>query len=137
MSKKDLGRRSMPRNPLLFSLMQRVHLVEKVGSGFKRVHEEMTKAGLDDPIIETDENWFSVVFKRPKKVGEKVGEKITENQEKIMVLMKKSPSISSKAMAEKVGISSRKIEVNIKKLKQMNAIERVGSAKGGYWKVKD
>jgi len=34
---KDLGRVSRPRNVLLFSLLERMDLVEKVGSGIKRI----------------------------------------------------------------------------------------------------
>ena len=35
---KTLGTRSIPRNPLLFGMMQRMDLVEKVGSGLTRIN---------------------------------------------------------------------------------------------------
>ena len=38
-------------------------------------------------------------------------------------------------MAKIGGISSRKIEENIKKLKRKKIIERIGGDKGGWWKV--
>lgn len=38
-------------------------------------------------------------------------------------------------MALFFGISSRKIEDNLKKLKESTIIERVGSTKGGYWNI--
>lgn len=91
----------------------------------------MAEYGLSGPVIEPDENWFSVTLLRASKVTEKV----TENQALILALMKKSPSISSLALAAKVGISDRKIKENIKKLKQLNLISRIGPAKGGHWKV--
>jgi ATP-dependent DNA helicase RecG len=34
-----------------------------------------------------------------------------------------------------VGISSRKIEENIKKLKARGVVKCIGPAKGGHWKV--
>jgi ATP-dependent DNA helicase RecG len=34
-----------------------------------------------------------------------------------------------------VGISQRKIQENIAKLKEQGIIERVGPAKGGHWKI--
>jgi ATP-dependent DNA helicase RecG len=47
----------------------------------------------------------------------------------------KNPHISSVELAKIVGISSRKIEVNIAKLKDYGILERIGSPKGGYWKI--
>lgn len=38
-------------------------------------------------------------------------------------------------MAIDVGISSRKIEDNLKKLKENGILERVGGSKGGFWRV--
>ena len=34
-----------------------------------------------------------------------------------------------------VGVTERSIERNIQKLQKENILERVGPAKGGYWKV--
>ncbi|SFV61819.1 Huntington interacting protein HYPE [hydrothermal vent metagenome] len=69
------------------------------------------------------------------KVGEKVGINLTENQKKIIGYMMENPKISAKKLSELVGISSRKIEENIKKLKEEKIIERVGANRGGYWKL--
>lgn len=41
MAKKDLGKKSLSRNNLLFGLMQRMELVEKVGSGIVRMKNAM------------------------------------------------------------------------------------------------
>ena len=38
-------------------------------------------------------------------------------------------------MAIDVGISSRKIEDNLKKLKENGILERVGGSKGGFWRL--
>jgi len=70
-----------------------------------------------------------------EKVGEKVGEKLTENQHIILNQMQNDPYISAKVLANKVGISVRKIETNIKKLKDLEFIKRIAPAKGGHWEV--
>ncbi|OOV29258.1 hypothetical protein BXU11_04885 [Flavobacterium sp. LM5] len=66
---------------------------------------------------------------------EKVGERITQNQRKILECIQHNPYCSAKEMAVFVGISSRKIEGNLKKLKASNMLERVGRTKGGYWNI--
>ncbi|MCK4745116.1 winged helix-turn-helix transcriptional regulator, partial [Candidatus Parcubacteria bacterium] len=68
-------------------------------------------------------------------VGERVGERVTENQKKIIQFIIKNRHISATELSVLVGISSRKIEENIAKLKQKNLLKRIGSAKGGYWKI--
>lgn len=62
-----------------------------------------------------------------------VGDKITENQIKILECMVENPYISAQKIAELIGISSRKTEDNIKKLKGLGLLERIGSPKTGYW----
>lgn len=60
----DLGRISLPRNPLLFALMHRMELVEHVGSGIKRIRDGMSEYGLSAPILESGDVWFSITFPR-------------------------------------------------------------------------
>ena len=38
---KDLGKKSLSRNNLLFGLMQRMNLVEKIGSGILRIKNSL------------------------------------------------------------------------------------------------
>ncbi len=66
MSYADLGKKSMPRNFSLFGLMQRMALVEKVGTGILRMNQAMDEYKLEKTIIEADENWFSIIFNRPE-----------------------------------------------------------------------
>ena len=61
---EDLGHVSLPRNPLLFGLMDRMELVENVGSGIKRIRDAMNEYGLRPPVIRPAETWFSLTFRR-------------------------------------------------------------------------
>jgi len=70
-----------------------------------------------------------------EKVGEKVGEKLTQNQEVILTAIKGNSRITAKELAIIVGISDRKIEENIRKLKDLGKIKRIGPAKGGHWEI--
>ena len=53
----------MTRNPLIFGLFTRMHLVERVASGIPRMQEAMREANLPEPEFQT-EGMFTVVFKR-------------------------------------------------------------------------
>jgi ATP-dependent DNA helicase RecG len=50
--------------------------------------------------------------------------------------MTEQPTISAKALADKIGVSSRAVQKNIDLLKKAGLVERVGAAKGGHWLVK-
>ena len=68
---------------------------------------------------------------------EKVLEKVTDNQMQLLDCIKNDPFISAKRIADQITISSRKVQENLKKLKDLGLIERIGSDKGGYWKIID
>lgn len=79
------------------------------------------------------------------KVGDKVGEPdlylpsenvLTKNQLHMLHCLEENPGISAARLAEKIGISSRKVEGNIKKLKELGILERHGSPRKGYWVIK-
>ena len=65
--KKDFGKKSMTRNPLIFGLFTRINLVEQVASGIPRMRDEMQDAGLPEPIFSTDGGFFTVVLQRAQK----------------------------------------------------------------------
>ena len=49
--------------------------------------------------------------------------------------MLSDPFISAKKIGENIGLSHRKTQENIKKLKEAKIIKRVGPAKGGHWEA--
>ena len=60
---ETLGTRSIPRNPLLFDMMLRMDLVEKVGSGLKRIRAMCEEYPCQHKIY-ADHDWFSMTFLR-------------------------------------------------------------------------
>ncbi len=58
-----------------------------------------------------------------------------KTSEKIMKLIKKNSQITIFEMVEKIGVSQRSIERNLKKLQSENRLMRIGADKGGSWKV--
>ncbi|MCP5045985.1 MAG: hypothetical protein GY940_02365 [bacterium] len=45
-------------------MMERMNLVEKVGTGILRIQDGMKAYELSEPVIEADEQWFSITFER-------------------------------------------------------------------------
>ncbi len=64
MTEADLGRKSIPRNPLLFGMLYRMDAVEHIGSGIKRIKQICADYGVVAPEIQVEEDWFTVSFPR-------------------------------------------------------------------------
>ena len=62
-------------------------------------------------------------------------EKEVVTREKILLLMKVSPKITTSQMAKKLGISPKGVEWQISKLKADGSIRRIGPDNGGHWEV--
>jgi Fic family protein len=69
--------------------------------------------------------------------GEKVTERVTENQRTILHSIAQNPHITSKELSVIVGITPEKIRANIAKLKHRGLVERIGGDKSGRWRIKD
>ena len=58
-----------------------------------------------------------------------------EHEIKIIELIKDNKYITTKELSERIKISTTAIDKNISKLKKKRILKRIGSTKGGYWKV--
>jgi ATP-dependent DNA helicase RecG len=139
---EDLGKVSRPRNILLFSMMERMDLVETVGSGIKRIRDAMKDYGLDLPRIESGDDWFSVTFTRkPQQVSvedttQKTTQKRTTQKQKlttqktraeILALTRRDPTVTTEQLAEHIGITRHGIRYHLNKLEQEGVIYRADS----------
>jgi predicted HTH transcriptional regulator len=153
--KKDHS--SYPKNPLIADAFYFTRYIERMGTGIQDMTKRCLEFGLPEPEFKIRDGFVTIIYRKDgiafekvieesggkvlekdlEKVGEKVGEKLTGNQQKIIASITENPYISAPELATIVGISKRKIEENLSKLKSKGLIERIGPDKGGYWRVKD
>lgn len=67
---------------------------------------------------------------------EKITSKLNDNQQKIINYIKEYPNITRNELAKKLKITSDGVKYNLNKLVKDGIIERIGSTKAGYWKIK-
>ena len=70
-----------------------------------------------------------------KSVSEKKAQKLTDTQEKILDCIAEDKYISVKKIAERIDISRRTVENNIKRMKESDIVVRHGSPKNGCWEI--
>lgn len=120
-----------------------MELVENAGTGLLRINQNMGEYKLPPPVIRADKHFFSIIFERPKTSYEeriygnkrRLGEKLGENQRRIVAAINKNKNITTEELSEAIGISNTAIENNIRKLKLKGILKRIGPDKGGHWEV--
>jgi predicted HTH transcriptional regulator len=90
--------------------------------------------GVPAPKYRTDASGLMVQFHTGIRQEERMTEKTSE---KIIALLKSDGSLSSAALAAKIGKSTRTVERALRKLRESRVIERIGPDKGGHWVVKE
>ncbi len=137
---KNFGRKSLSRNPLIFGLFTRMHLVEHVGSGIPRMKKDMLDAGLPEPIFET-EGMFTVIFKRPTAAAQtpitKKDTQLTPIQSAILSAIAERPTITMDELGAKLNFGRSSIYKNIKQLKEQGILAREGRKRDGKWVIKE
>lgn len=87
-------------------------------------------------VVNIPFNWINNVG---DKVGNKVGDKrpLNDRRKKILEEIRNNSNVTQAQLSQIIGIGLTAIENNIRFLKENEYIERVGSNKTGYWKIKE
>lgn len=126
--------------------------IEKYGSGFIRIREAVNEyPTMLFNFINTPQGFVTEFSYEEQKTSTDIRkvknnftdnftnnftDNFTDNMSKILKLIDSNTNITQIEMADKLGISKRAIANNTNKLKEIGVLERIGSAKGGYWKIK-
>ena len=142
------------RNKNLVRLLEeKGDIIENRHTGIATMREEMKKMGLPEPEFESLRGDFKVIFRKEKsKVNNEITQKeftdkftyeftdkftheFNKSEIKILNELEKNPNLTQVQLSTILNISRRSIIKNMKKLKDKNKIERVGSDRKGYWKI--
>ena len=141
---KDVS--SERRNPILANVMAQLDYMEKRGSGLTRICNE-TKAleGYKDelrPVFKSTPTQFQTIIfatSDTQNVEDSDGDmsetKFTERQQKILDLIKESPTITGKQMSETLSVSQRTIERDLSALQKKGVLKHEGKDNDGVWVV--
>ena len=145
---------SQRRNQLVCDIFSRLDFMERRGSGIKKIfqaYENDEKKPnfeiIDDVFIVT---FYSRLYRNVERNDDNVDTNVERNVERkikekypelsnisinILNLLEKNKYLKQNEIAEKLNKAPNTIYRNIKVLKDMGIIERVGSTKKGYWRI--
>lgn len=108
-------------------------LIEKYGSGIKRILEGFSQYGLSQPRFEELQHGFKVtIYKTTQKTTQKMSTRAM-----ILGELRRNPKITRSELSEILNKSPNTIKEHIARLKTEGIIKRVGSDRNGYWELLD
>ena len=75
-------------------------------------------------------------YKNKALKDEALNRALNENEEKVLKLIQKNPQITQNEIKEQLQIARSHVQKIMKSLVERGMLERIGSKKTGYWKVK-
>ena len=145
---------STRRNPIIADVFARMDLMERRGSGLRKIieayeSEENYKKELK-PEFKSTESSFTTILKNPNYAPHSVTQNVTQNvtqsvgqklkpsdrREKILEIIKNNPKITANDLSKQFNVTDRTIKRDLKVLTDKKIIKYVGSAKDGHWEFK-
>lgn len=92
---------------------------------------------LPEPEFEALKGTFKVTFRKERQeiVTQNVTENCTDNEMKLLELLKVNPSITQVELSNKLNVSRRTVSTLLANLKEKGKIERIGLNRKGYWRI--
>ena len=134
---------STPQNRQIAKMTKEMGLIEKYGTGIKRVLNIFTEYELNYPKFELIPGGFAVTaFSEKSKINlvNKFSENVTENvtEKRLAALMKiiaEYPKITTTEISKLLEVNRRTVARDIEILKTKGIINRIGPDKGGHWEI--
>ena len=126
-------RASYLRNKLIAEVFKDASIIEEYSSGLKRVTKAFAQNGNEALEFAVDEHSFAIFAKSLNKNTSQ--ESSLKSSQKIVDLIRETPSITIIKLSEKLNLTDRAIKKNLFKLKKQGILKRIGPDKGGHWEV--
>lgn len=133
---------SKPRNRAIASAFAYMKIIEKWGSGIPRILRECSEYGLPEPeFIDFDGDFRVNMYRQlPEKdwshtddTKHDTNDTISENDTKVLNLIRENPSITQAELKEKLQVSIVTVKRLMADLQKRGLIERQGSSRKGKW----
>ncbi len=141
------------RNARIFNMFSLIDVGERSGSGLCDLYNSWREAGYKTPVLlETvDPDRITLMLQievegnegnsegndgnneeNPEENDGNTGGNLSKNENAVLSLIRRNPSLSAACIAEELGVSSSTVERATAKLRKLKIIERDGSTRGKW-----
>ena len=135
-------------NPNIAYVFYLAGFIESWGRGVEKICNALRAESLPMPEYTVNPGDIMIKFTGPEdriirvtdrvsdQLSEKLSDKLSDKEKLTLELLVEDPGYTSPQIADKMGVSRVSVTKYLKALKEKRLIERVGSDRKGYWKVK-
>jgi ATP-dependent DNA helicase RecG len=143
-----------PKNPIIAQFFESIGYADKLGSGVRNLYHytPIWANGVLPELIE-DEIFKTIVplpesfrieydgvsssrLRVTDRVIDRVTDGVTDGEQEVIDLLEENNEYTLNELAKILSVSRKTIAARVKRLKEKGAIERAGSDRSGYWKIK-
>lgn len=128
---------SIKRNKLILDVLFRSKDVEKAGTGFQRVNSLCNENGVSWNYRKEAYGFFFEFIRTNVHINVHINTALTIQEETVLNIIQNNYKISKKEIGFRIDKSEKTVQRIISSLIDKGLIEREGSNRTGYWKVKD
>ena len=152
--KGDMLKSRRYRNRRLGDFLKELDLTEGRSTGVPTIQTKLAENGSPRAIFETTDDRLTFLVTSPVREGcgessetdilgsergserkTKSSERSMETKDLIIDIIKQDPHITAAEIAMQLNMSSRGVEKQIRKLRELGKIKRTGGRFGGYWEI--
>ena len=133
-----------PKNPTLAKFFREIGYADELGSGIKRITENSLLYSGKLPIIE-DKEMFRITIPligdkmysdgELQEINDDVIDNVNGLRKQLLYIISENKNIKIKEMVLKTAKSEKTVKRHLLELQKEGYIVRVGSKRGGYWKI--
>lgn len=128
-----------PRNPTIAKAFRLLGWAESAGSGMSKIFNNCEQIGIEPTIVNDQHSYYFKISipRQAQKLRQKVSDKFSENELKVINYIKEYKKITTPQSVEKLGFKRDTAIFTFNKLIKNSIIERKGSGKSTYYIMRD
>lgn len=135
---------SLPYNPVIAHIFYLAGFIESWGRGIEKICDSLKADNLPMPEYTVHPGDIMIKFTGPedrivmvnKKVNDRVNVHVNDRESVLLNYLAQDPGYTVTQLAEMMNVSRKTIAGYLKALKEKGTIERIGTTRTGYWKIK-
>ncbi len=135
---------SLPYNPDIAHIFYLAGFIESWGRGIEKICDSLKADNLPMPKYTVHPGDIMIKFTGPEdrivrvnnKVNDRVNVHVNDRESALLNYLAQDPGYTVTQLSEMMNVSRKTIAGYLKALKEKGAIERIGTTRTGYWKIK-
>ena len=135
---------SLPYNPDIAHIFYLAGFIESWGRGIEKICDSLKADNLPMPEYTVHPGDIMIKFTGPEdrivrvnnKVNDRVNVHVNDRESALLNYLAQDPGYTVTQLAEMMNVSHKTIAGYLKALKEKGAIERIGTTRTGYWRIK-